>query len=233
VKKGKRRTKKISVKKIVKICLGLILLGTISLFGINGFVKCSAGKSIVTLEELEASQEEQPDAVIVLGAQVKSNGEMSLMLKERVETGIAIYKAGLADKIIMSGDHGQDNYDEVNIMKAYAVEQGVPSECIFMDHAGFSTYETMYRAKEIFQVKNAIIVTQEYHLYRAVYNARALGIEAQGVICDTAVYSGDKQRKRREVLARIKDFGYTIIKPKPTYLGEVVPVSGNGNVTND
>ena len=106
---GKRKDRKLHTKNIVKICLGLILLGTISLFGINGFVKYSAGKSIVTLEELEASQEEQPDAVIVLGAQVKSNGEMSLMLKERVETGIAIYKAGLADKIIMSGDHGQDN----------------------------------------------------------------------------------------------------------------------------
>ena len=228
-----KEKKKCKCKKIFKAGVLLMFFGLICLFGINGYMKANAGKQIMTLAELEAQAGDKPDAVIVLGAQVKANGEMSKMLKERVNTGIEIYQAGLADKIIMSGDHGRKDYDEVNTMKEYAMEQGVPSEDIFMDHAGFSTYETMYRAKEIFEVERAIIVTQEYHLYRAIYNAETLGIEAQGVICDTAVYSGDTQRKLREAIARIKDFGYTIVKPKPTFLGETIPVSGDGNATND
>jgi len=126
----------------------------------------------------------KPDAVLVLGAKVKADGEMSPMLKERVDYGIEIYRRGLAKKIIMSGDHSREDYDEVNTMKNYAVEQGVPSEDIFMDHAGFSTYESMYRAKEIFQTERVIVVTQKYHLYRAVYDARAFSMEAAGVACD-------------------------------------------------
>lgn len=228
-----KEKKKWKWKKIFKAGVLLMLIGIICLFGVNGFVKANTGKQIMTLAELEDNTGDKPDAVIVLGAQVKANGEMSKMLKERVNTGIEIYQAGLADKIIMSGDHGREDYDEVNTMKEYAMEQGVPSEDIFMDHAGFSTYESMYRAKEIFEVESAIIVTQEYHLYRAIYDAEALGIEAQGVICDTAVYSGDTMRKLREAIARIKDFGYTIVKPEPTYLGEPIPVSGDGNTTND
>lgn len=102
-----------------------------------------------------------------------------------------------------------------------------------MDHAGFSTYESMYRAKEIFEAERLVVVTQKYHMYRALYDAKALGIEAAGVTCDTRVYSGDKYRKLREMAARIKDVGYTIAKPRPTYLGDVIPVSGNGDVTND
>ena len=118
-------------------------------------------------------------------------------------------------KIIMSGDHGREDYDEVNTMKSYAVERGVPSEDIFMDHAGFSTYESMYRAKEIFQTESVIVVTQKYHLYRAVYDAQAFSMKAAGVACDQAVYRGDRYRKLREMLARVKDFGYTILKPEP------------------
>ena len=167
------------------------------------------------------------------GAKVKANGEMSPMLKERVDAGIEIYQKGLAKKIIMSGDHGREDYDEVNTMKSYAVERGVPSEDIFMDHAGFSTYESMYRAKEIFQTESVIVVTQKYHLYRAVYDAQAFSMKAAGVACDQAVYRGDRYRKLREMLARVKDFGYTILKPEPTFLGDVIPVSGNGNLTND
>ena len=102
-----------------------------------------------------------------------------------------------------------------------------------MDHAGFSTYESMYRAKEIFQTERVIVVTQKYHLYRAVYDARAFSMESAGVACDQAVYPRDRYRKLREMLARVKDFGYTILKPRPTFLGDVIPVSGNGDLTND
>ena len=102
-----------------------------------------------------------------------------------------------------------------------------------MDHAGFSTYESIYRAKEIFKAKKIIIVSQEYHLYRALYIANALGIEAVGVSATKRDYGGQLIRDIREVLARAKDFGKCIIKPEPTYLGEEIPVSGDGNITND
>lgn len=216
---------------------GLVLLGLACLCTVNFYVKHSAGKRITTiealLEDLEHHADEKADAVLVLGAKVRASGEMSPMLKERVDYGIEIYKQGLAKKIIMSGDHSREDYDEVNTMKSYAVEQGVPSEDIFMDHAGFSTYESMYRAREIFQADRVIVVTQKYHLYRAVYDARAFSMDAAGVACDQAVYRGDRYRKLREMLARLKDFGYTVLKPKPTFLGDAIPVSGNGNVTND
>lgn len=232
----RKRCKRIfKPEKLIKIFLAFIVVIAAAVLGINGFVKMTAGKRITTIEQLKQEQdtERQIDAVLVLGAQVKPDGSLSKMLKERLDTGISIYKAGLTDRMIMSGDHRRDDYDEVNAMKSYAMEQGVPSECIFMDHAGFSTYESMYRAKEIFEAENLIVVTQEYHMYRALYDAKALGIEAKGVTCDTKVYSGDKYRKLRETAARIKDVGYTIAKPKPTYLGDVIPVTGNGNVTND
>ena len=113
------------------------------------------------------------------------------------------------------------------------IENGVPSENVFMDHAGFSTYETVYRAKEIFEADKVIIVTQEYHLYRALYIAEQLGVDAYGVSSDLNTYAGQSMRDAREVLARCKDWLMCIFKPEPTYLGEAIPVSGNGDLTND
>lgn len=133
------------------------------------------------------------------------------MLQDRLDEGVKLYKEGIASKIIMSGDHGREEYDEVNIMKEYAIEQGVPSEDIFMDHAGFSTYESIYRAKEIFDADNIVIATQEYHLYRALYIAEKLDINAYGVNSDPRKYSGQTFRELREILARNKDFINCII----------------------
>lgn len=228
---GKMRKSGKLLAFLVKAILVLILTGMIIFLALNLYVQATAKKDFTDIEKLKTG--DSFDAVLVLGAQVKEDGSLSKMLKERLDTGIAVYKAGITDRMIMSGDHGTEEYDEVNAMKAYAVEQGVPSECIFMDHAGFSTYESVYRAKEIFEADKLVIVTQKYHLYRAVYDAKKLGIEGKGVACDTQTYAGDKYRKFRESLARIKDIGYTIVKPKPKYLGEKIPVSGNGNVTND
>lgn len=218
---------------LTEIFLALLLICLVMFLALNLFVKMVAEKDFSSINELQEEENSQVDAVLVLGAQVKEDGSLSKMLKERLDTGIEIYKAGITDRMIMSGDHGSEDYDEVNAMKKYAIEQGVPSECIFMDHAGFSTYESMYRAKEIFEADQLVIVTQKYHLYRAVYDAKALGLDVKGVSCDTKVYRGDKYRKFRESLARIKDVGYTILKPEPTHLGEAIPVSGNGDVTND
>ena len=118
-------------------------------------------------------------------------------------------------------------------MKLEAMEAGIPSEDIFMDHAGFSTYESIFRARDVFGADKIIIVTQEYHLYRALYVANALGVEAYGVASDYHAYVGQAYRELREILARNKDFATGILKPDPTYLGEVIPVSGDGNLTND
>jgi vancomycin permeability regulator SanA len=173
------------------------------------------------------------DCIVVFGCQVRDDGSLSHMLRDRLIRGVELYHAGAAPKVIMSGDHGRTEYNEVGAMKDYAIENGVPSENIFMDHAGFSTYETVYRAKEIFQAERIILVTQEYHLYRALYIAKQFGIDAYGVSADLNTYGGQTMRDIREILARCKDFAMCILKPEPTFLGEAIPVSGNGDLTND
>jgi len=153
------------------------------------------------------------------------------MLEDRLLRGVELYQLGAAPKLLMSGDHGRQEYDEVATMKQFAMDAGVPSEDVFKDHAGFSTYESIYRAKEIFGADRVIIVTQQYHLYRALYIAQQLDVEAYGVHCDYRTYVGQGMRDVREILARAKDFAMTVMKPEPTYLGEKIPVSGDGNAT--
>jgi len=133
----------------------------------------------------------------------------------------------------MSGDHGRKEYDEVNVMKQFAIDRGIASEHVFMDHAGFSTYESLYRARDIFETERIIIVTQKYHIYRALYIADKLGLEAYGVASDPRRYAGQNIRDLREIAARVKDYFTVIIKPTPTYLGETIPINGNGDLTND
>jgi len=222
------------LKKVITVIIVLGVITGVLIMGINTYVVQKTKKDIYTYEEFAASDQGViADAVIVLGAYVNEEGQLSAILRERLDNGIALYHAGYTNRILMSGDHGRVDYDEVQAMKDYAISQGVPSEHIFMDHAGFSTYETMYRARDIFEAKSVIVSTQKYHLSRAVYIAEQLGLEAQGVICDKKVYGGAAYRWAREVLARNKDFFYTVFKPEPTYLGETIPVSGNGDMTND
>ena len=225
------KLKRKTVLRIAFICLAVMLLGAILVFGINGWVVHQGGKYIYN--PADAEQLENIDCILVLGCGVREDGTPSAMLEDRLRRGVELYKAGIAPKILMSGDHGQTNYDEVNTMKQYAIDAGVPSEDIFMDHAGFSTYESMHRAKTVFCAEKILIVTQEYHLYRAIYAARALGLEAYGVACDYRAYSGQLYRDIREILARDKDFFTAIFKPEPTYGGEIIPVFGNGDLTND
>lgn len=216
---------------IAIIMAALLLLSGIGVLSINAYVKGEGGKHIVTSED--AAKLKNVDCILVLGCGVKDDGTPSAMLRDRLDRSLELYFAGAAPKLLMSGDHGQTDYDEVNTMKNYAIECGVPSEDIFMDHAGFSTYESICRAKEIFQVKSLIIVTQEYHLYRALYLASAMDLTCYGVSSDYYVYGGQTYREIREILARNKDFFTAIFKPAPTYLGEAIPVNGNGDLTND
>ena len=205
-------------------------LGLCSVFGISGFVKASASDNILTPQQ--AAQLEDVDCIIVLGCRVNDTTP-SPMLSDRLTVGVQLYNANVAPKLLMSGDHGQADYDEVNAMKQFALDLNVPSEDVFMDHAGFSTYESMYRAKEIFKAEKVVIVTQEYHLYRSVYIAEQLGLEAYGVASDLQNYVKQPYYDFREILARDKDFVMSAFKPEPTYLGNAIPICGNGNATND
>ena len=217
-------------KRIFTVLILAAVLLASAVFVPNFIVVNKTKSNIIKFDETEKLTD--TDCAVVLGAGVR-NGEPTPMLRDRLLTGIELYKSGAVKKLIMSGDHGSEDYDEVNIMKSFAVDNGVPDEDIFMDHAGFSTYETIYRAKEIFEADNIIIVSQEYHLYRALYIAEKLGVKAVGVSADLRTYGGQLKRDLREILARDKDFFNCIIKPEPTYLGEKIPVSGNGNLTND
>lgn len=218
-------------KRLFNIFIVLVIIGIVGIcaaFGISEFVKSSVSDRLITPEA--AAELPDIDCIIVLGCRV--NGETpSPMLSDRLTRGVELYDMNAAPKLLMSGDHGRVSYDEVNAMKQFAIDRGVPSEDVFMDHAGFSTYETMYRAKEVFAAKRVIIVTQKYHLYRAVYIAKQLGLEAYGVDSDLQRYI--PYSNAREILARDKDFVKVIFKPKPTYLGEVIPISGSGDLTND
>ena len=218
------------MKKLLKYGITIIIIIVIIVLGINLYVKKSTSKQI--MNENDSAKLSDVDCIIILGAGIWGD-KPSPMLEDRLLEGIKLYQNNVSDKIIMSGDHGRKEYDEVNIMKNYAIEKGIPSENIFMDHAGFSTYESIYRARDIFKAKKIVIVTQKYHLYRALYIANQLGIEAYGVGADPRQYVGAAYRELREILARDKDFVKCIFKPKPTYLGDTIPVSGNGDITND
>lgn len=228
MKKAKNNFKNIPWGKLAIIAAAIIALP----FLVSGYVQLAAYPYIL---EADQAAELDADCIIVLGAGVWGEGDSarpSHMLADRLDTALALHEKGASDKLLMSGDHGRKDYDEVNVMKDYATKAGVPSENVFMDHAGFSTYESMYRAKEVFCAEKVIIVTQGYHLYRGVYDARMLGLDAYGVSADLRSYRGQAYYSLREVLARCKDFVITLYKPLPTYLGEPIPVSGNGNLSN-
>lgn len=218
------------MKEILFNCTLIIFVIILLGLCINLYVSISTKKQII--KENELSKLFDVDCIIILGAGIR-NGKPTHMLEDRLKEGINLFNINVSNRIIMSGDHGKKDYDEVNLMKKYAIDNGVPSENIFMDHAGFSTYESIYRAKEIFGAKKVIIVTQRYHLYRALFIAKKLGIEAYGVGSDPRRYVGMVYRELREVLARDKDFFKCIFKPKPTYLGETISLKENGDITND
>lgn len=214
--------------KLIKIIVILIFIGILIMLGINEYIKYSVKDKIITEKDIT----EDYNVALVLGAGLK-NGKPSPVLKDRLDTALMLYKNNKVSKIIVSGDHGNKNYDEVNVMKNYLKNEGVLSEDIFMDHAGFSTYDSIYRLREIFNVKKVIIVTQKYHLYRSLYIAKKLEIDAEGISATKRHYAGELKFALREVIARDKDFVKTIFKPKSKYLGDAISVFGNGDITND
>ena len=192
------------LKTFLCICLCIGILGLTAVTVINAIVKVSVKDRILTPEA--AAQLADVDCILVLGCGVRADGTPSDMLHDRLQRGVELYEAHAAPKLLMSGDHGRAGYDEVDAMKTFAVEAGVASHDVFMDHAGFSTYESMYRAKEIFQAKKVLIVTQEYHLYRALFIAYMSDLNVSGYKAPPYDDHLQLYRDLREIAARVKDF---------------------------
>lgn len=225
----RKKMRKTRIKKLSKFILTAFIIVISAVIAVNLIMYSSIKDLIRTTADVKFSD---ADCILVLGAGVREDGSPSNMLEDRILTGIELYENGKCDTLLMSGDHGSEEYDEVNCMKDYAVEKGIPSENIFMDHAGFSTYDSLYRAKNVFGAEKVIIVTQKYHLYRALYIAESLGIDAVGVSADLRTYVGQSTRETREIAARVKDFFKAIVGPESTYLGDTISLDDDGNVTN-
>lgn len=219
------------IKRMLMVCGVLAAIGVTVIIALNLYVKQYAKEYIYQIGEEQSIP--HADCILVLGAGVKPDGTPSLMLRDRLNRALELYEAGVSDRFLMTGDHGRTNYNEVQAMKEYVMEQGVPEDKIFMDHAGFSTYESMYRARDIFEVERPVIVTQKYHSYRAVYAARKLGLDACAAPNEREKYRHSFLLEMREVAARDKEFIYLVAKPKPTYLGERIPITGSGLATKD
>ncbi|MBO7516034.1 MAG: YdcF family protein, partial [Lachnospiraceae bacterium] len=174
----------------LKICLLLFAAAILAVVVLNLIVILYPMSSIIKAEE--AKEHGEYDCIMILGCGLWDD-EPSPMLKGRLDTGIALYKAGVCDKLLMTGDHSRPDYNEVGAMKMYAINAGVPADDIYLDHAGYSTYESMKRAERIYGVKKMIVVTQKYHMYRALYDAKLAEIEAYGV-CDETKYNGQLAR---------------------------------------
>lgn len=215
-----RTVKKVS-KSLLRVLCFVVIAVLLTVLAVNVYVILTT-KPLIT--KPDAVSMKDVDCILVLGCGVRPDGTPSLMLQDRLNTAVELYDAGVCNLILMSGDHGTKHYNEVKAMKEYAVGKGVDPSRVFLDHAGFSTYESVYRAKEIFKAEKIIVVTQKYHLYRALYDANRLGIDACGVASEGENYAGQSYRNLREMVARVKDFIITIYKPLPTYLGEDIPL---------
>ena len=188
----------------------------------------------VTSKDLSAANRNDNlygEAILVLGCGIVNDETPSDMLADRLDTARALYNLGCAPKIIVSGDNGSENYNEIHVMLNYLINLGVPAEDIFCDHAGFSTYDSMHRLNSIFDVNKAIVVTQKYHQYRAIYIGKELGIDVIGVPSNPRRYFGQAYRECREILARCKDAFKVQIGAKPMYGGEKIDLSGDSFVS--
>ncbi|MDD7289430.1 MAG: ElyC/SanA/YdcF family protein [Clostridiales bacterium] len=216
------RRKKGRAGRVLLALLLLVLVAAAAVLGGSVYVVWSARAEIL-------SQEEAPpanlDCILVLGCGVHADGTPTPMLRSRMTRAVELYQAGWADKLLLSGDNSRADYNEVATMKTLALEGGVPEEDIVLDHAGFSTYDSLYRARDVFLAERIVIITQEYHLSRALYLADALGLEAWGVAAAPRNDAGQIMRDAREILARDKAILWAILQPEPKFLGDPIPLA--------
>ena len=195
------------IKKILIIAAALVAACGILVASINIYIVAFSSRYILDADEIT---DEKYDCILILGAGLRADGYPSDMLKDRLDTGIALYKMGLSNVLLLSGDCSGEDYDEVSAMKRYCLEQGVSEDSILCDNFGFSTFESMCNIYSLDIFEKIIIVTQKYHLSRAINIARGMGLDARGVSADTRAYHGQAYRNIREVMARTKDFFQTV-----------------------
>ena len=198
------------MKRLKKRFIALIVIGTLAILAMSFVLTINLIVIGTTADKIGDSFENTEACAVVLGAKVHEGGMLSDMLRDRMDAAIALYQEGKVSKLLLSGDNSGE-WGEVTYMKAYAIAKGVSEEAILEDPKGYSTYETMFRAKTVYGLDSIVVVTQKYHLYRAIYIAKDLGMQAKGASADLDVYSGQLYRDFREVLARIKDFGLCLI----------------------
>lgn len=191
-----------------------------------------------TDQHIHTSTRSLPSAytAIVPGARIYADGSLSPMLEDRVRSAALLYKEGKIRKILLTGDHGKEKYDEVNAMRKQLRRMSIPERDIFLDHAGFTTYDSLYRARDIFAIKDCVIVTQRFHLSRAVYTARKLGLDCSGFVADRRQYTASSHNwsKFREFFSKIKAWlQVNVTKPKPKFLGEKIPITGDAESSKD
>lgn len=207
---------------VLKVAVGCLLAVIVVVGGTNLITVATTRDNVHTVSDLA---DFDADAVVVLGASVKPDGTPSDMLRDRLDTAVSLYRAGAAGAIIVSGDNRTSHYNESAAMKAYCVSLGVPSEDVYEDHAGYSTYESMYRARHVFGAERVIVTTQAYHLYRAMFAAQGLGMETRGVASDHGAYDNQRAYSIREAVARTKDFFNTVLQAPVESAAETGPVS--------
>lgn len=201
------------MKKIFKYILIVLIVIILVPVIINFYVILSTKNRIVSGDSELLTD---IDYIVVLGAGIR-RGKPSPMLEDRLKTGISLYNNDISNKILITGDHMNDDYDEVTVMKNYLLEHGIPEEDIITDNYGISTYDSIYRVKNVYKSNKVVIVSQRYHLYRALFLSDNLDLKSYGVEADLRYYYGQWYREIREILARNKDFIKGIIKPKAVY----------------
>lgn len=201
------------MKKIFKYILIVLIVIILVPVIINFYVILSTKNRIVSGDSELLTD---IDYIVILGAGIR-RGKPSPMLEDRLKTGISLYNNDISNKILITGDHMNDDYDEVTVMKNYLLEHGIPEEDIITDNYGISAYDSIYRVKNVYKSNKVVIVSQRYHLYRALFLSDNLDLESYGVEADLRYYYGQWYREIREILARNKDFIKGIIKPKAVY----------------
>ncbi|NOQ68375.1 hypothetical protein GQ568_02960 [Patescibacteria group bacterium] len=216
-------------KKIFLAVVAGLIIAIFAILAINFYINSQSNPYIFQ----DINDLPEAEVVLVLGAKVYEQGIMSGMLQDRVETAFDLYEKGRVEKILISGDHGREDYDEVNTVKDHLLEKGVKSGDIFLDHAGFDTYDSLYRAKEIFEVQSVIVTTQNFHLPRAVYIGKSLGIETYGLSADKHLYANIDYNESREIFSKVKAFFDVSLRAKPKFLGEKIPIFGDSGKSWD
>lgn len=216
------------IAKILCIPLTVAILFCASAWCISGLVQLKTKSKI---HDIFSAEDTPYDCILVLGCRVYADGRMSPMLHDRMQVAVGLMKQGASDRLLVSGDHATDAYNEVAAMKSYAIEQGIPSSSIFEDHDGYSTYDSIARLKTVYGAKRVLIVTQRYHLYRAIYLAESMGMEAVGVSADLQSYAKQPIYDLREIFARCKDVYLSVRKPAPAGDLTPIPLEGDGDMT--